>query len=282
MVYKEIEWKNYKGVLLPVTPPHRTISLSKKEQNELLKLSGAYLIRWISEWDLPYKTNYWFIIKDSFGGFEEYSSKNRQHVRKGLRNFEVKKIDVDFLMQKRYTIYKKAYEHYKFKKKDRNIKTIPSKAIFIDIYKKTISNGEYLGVFENVTNKFVAFSEITIRDDAVIFGSTKFDPDYLKKYSAYALIHTRNEYYLDNKKFKYVSGGTRSLLHETNYQDMLISVFKFRKAYCKLNLSFSPVLKAGIIILYPFRKIIYRINNKLFKKISTVLKMYEITINDDK
>ena len=42
MVYKEIEWKNYKGVLLPLTAQHHSVNLSKKEQNELLKKSGVW------------------------------------------------------------------------------------------------------------------------------------------------------------------------------------------------------------------------------------------------
>ena len=278
MVYKEIEWKNYKGVLLPVTPQHQSIYLTEKEQKELLKRSGVHIIRWMNEWDTPKATNFWYIIKDHFGGFEEYSAKNRKHVRQGLKNFSVKKIDLDYLLKNGYIIYNKAYNYYKYFKKDRNIKKIPSKEEFISIYKKTAESSEFWGVFEKDTNKFVAFSEVTIRDNAVILGSMKLDPDYLKKYSAYALIHTRNEYYLKNQNYKYVSDGARSLLHETNIQEMLIRVFKFRKAYCKLNIAFSPLFKSIVIILYPFRKVIYVINQQLFKKISTILKMYEIAI----
>ena len=71
MVYKEIEWKNYKGVLLPLTAQHHSVNLSKKEQNELLKKSGVHLIKWVNEWDNQLPTNYWYVIKDSFGGLAE-------------------------------------------------------------------------------------------------------------------------------------------------------------------------------------------------------------------
>ena len=34
MVFKDIEWKNYKGVLLPAIPQHQAVYLSKEEQKE--------------------------------------------------------------------------------------------------------------------------------------------------------------------------------------------------------------------------------------------------------
>lgn len=140
----------------------------------------------------------------------------------------------------------------------------------------------FWGVFEKESNKLIAFAENVIREGGVIYGSMKFDPSYLKLYPSYALIHTMNQYYLEECKFKYVSDGPRSLSHETKIQDMLIRKFNFRKAYCKLNPAFSPLLKVAVSILYPFRKIIYSINQKHFKELSVVLKMAEIVIQDGK
>ncbi len=278
MNYKNIEWKKYKGVLLPVVPPHQTIYLSKEEQKDLLKLSNAHLIRWISEWDIPAETNYWYIIKDSFNGFNEYSSGTRNKVRKGFKNCIVRQISCDYLIQNGYKVYANAYLNYQ--KKDKAINKIPSKKTFIDTYSKVREKGEFWGVFDKDQNTFIAFAENVIRDGAVIYGSMKFDPAYMKSYPSYALIHTMNEYYLDKLSLRYVSDGPRSILHESNVQEMLMRVFKFRKAYCRLNLAFSSLAKLSLFYLYPFRKIIYRINQRPFKELKAVLMMMEILKKD--
>lgn len=205
MVYKEIEWKNYKGVLLPLTAQHQSVNLSKKEQNLLLKKSGVHLIRWVNEWDNSLTTNYWYVIKDSFGGLAELKSNMRNQVRKGLKLCEVRKIDADFLLKNGYVIYKKAHIHYQ-QKSNSPIK-IPTGESFKNIYKKIATISEFWGVFEMESNQFIAFAENVIRDRGVVYGSMKFDPAYLKLYPSYALIHTMNQYYLEDCKMRYVSDG---------------------------------------------------------------------------
>lgn len=280
MVYKEIEWKNYKGVLLPLTAQHHSVNLSKKEQNELLKKSGVHLIKWVNEWDNPLPTNYWYVIKDSFGGLAELKSNMRNQVRKGLKLCEVRKIDADFLLKNGYLIYKNAHIHYQ-QKSNSPIK-MPTEESFKNIYKKIATVSEFWGVFEKESNQFIAFAENVIRDRGVVYGSMKFDPAYLKLYPSYSLIHTMNQYYLEDCKMRYVSDGPRALSHETQIQDMLIRKFNFRKAYCKLNLAFSPFLEFTVSIFYPLRNIVYSINQKHFKELSVVLKMAEIVKNDGK
>ena len=69
----------------------------------------------------------------------------------------------------------------------------------------------------------------------------------------------------------YVNEGTRSILHETNVQSFLIEKFKFRKAYCKLHVQYHPLVNSIIFILYPFRLLIIKSNNKLLRKIGVIL-----------
>ena len=273
---KHIRWMNYKGVLLPDgLAPHAVFVLDKKEQKQLLKTHRAHLARWVSEWDTLKPKNYWYVIKDSFFGLEELKRNMRTQVRKGLKNCSVSIVESDFIIMNGYDIFKKAFEHYQ--KKDPSIKQIPSENYFIESYEKVADTSEFWGVFEKKTNKLIGFAENVIRDGAVIYGSIKFDPNYNKLYGSYALIHMMNKHYLQDQTMKYVCDGPRSLYHQSNIQEMLISKFNFRKAYCKMSLAISFPAKGAVILLYPFRRIFYKINMKIFKDVSVVLKMYEIS-----
>jgi len=50
-----IRWKIYQGVLIPDKPPHINVKISLKEARYLLKISGAYFIRWANNWDCGYR-----------------------------------------------------------------------------------------------------------------------------------------------------------------------------------------------------------------------------------
>jgi len=79
----------------------------------------------------------------------------------------------------------------------------------------------------------------------------------------------------------FICDGSRSVNHETHFQDYLEKYFGFRKAYCKLNLVYLPLCKIIVAFLYPFRYFVdllgYRIG--LFHQISAILKMEEIVRN---
>ena len=58
-------------------PPHRSSFLADDKCSELLNMGGC-LLRNVYNWASMYKTSFWFVIKDSFGGMEELSSKNEK------------------------------------------------------------------------------------------------------------------------------------------------------------------------------------------------------------
>ena len=65
-----------------------------------------------------------------------------------------------------------------------------------------------------------------------------------------------NEYYLGEKKYRYVADGARSITEHSHIQDFLIQNFNFRKAYCQLEVHYCWWMKLAVKMLYPFRKII--------------------------
>lgn len=86
----------------------------------------------------------------------------------------------------------------------------------------------------------------------------KCDPMYQHNstYPYYALIYIMNEYYLQERKLKYVNDGRRSLSERSNIQPFLIEKFKFRRAYCRLQVKYKWWFAIIINVLYPFRKFI--------------------------
>lgn len=97
-------------------------------------------------------------------------------------------------------------------------------------------------------------------------------PQYQKQYALYALIFEMNRYYLDEKKYKYVTDGARSISEHSNIQPFLEEKFKFRKAYCKMNLVYKPWFGMVVKILFPFRKFI---NNRKVAMILNQEAMYK-------
>ena len=85
-----------------------------------------------------------------------------------------------------------------------------------------------------------------------------------------------NKYYLEEKKIKYVSNGTRSISHQTNIHDFLIEKFKFRKAFCKIELVYKRKINFLVKFLYPCRIIFSLIPMNFFRKIYIVLFQEEI------
>jgi hypothetical protein len=164
-----------------------------------------------------------------------------------------------------YDVYLKAFNRYKTYVTPLSRKDFELKIDHCD-------NCEYWGVF--IDNKLVAYSENLIFDGNVCSMSVvKYDPEYLKFYTSYALHYKMNDYYLNTKNFLYINDGARSIGHQTNVQEFLIEKFKYRKAYVDLFVAYSPALKAVVKLLYPFREIIPS------EKLKILLKQEEIARN---
>ncbi len=263
--YKGIEWYYYQGALLPRVPPHQDIFLTRDEEKELLKKSKALFIRYTSEWDRDI-SEFWYIIKDVNEGLETYKSKIRYQIKKGLKNCIVKKVSKETIAESGYDVYVKAFEHYRTFHKPK----------LEDNFKKEIMNSsdDFWAVYHN--RLLIAYANNFIENNICHYNSMKFNPSFFKLYPSYALIYTMNSHYINEKGCIYVNDGARSIAHNTNIQELLIKKFNFRKAYCKLNIYYRKDIAILIFILYPFRKILKKINNNFIQKISIILKQEEI------
>lgn len=269
MIYKNIAWKYYQGVLVPEVAPHIKIDLSKKEEQKLLKLSKAYFLRYVSDWDSAEPSQFWYIIKDNFEALDELSSNTKSKVRRGLKHCVVKKVNQEVIVNKGYDVYSQA-----FKKYNTYIKPMDKESFTQSILNSC--NCDFWAVYKKDENKMIAYSQNFLEDNSVNYATIKFHPDYLKLYSSYALFYEMNCYYLADKNFLYVNDGARSISHDTNIQDFLMQKFKFRKAYCKLHIIYRWDIGVIVKVLYPLRGFIKRINNKVLNKISVLLMQEEI------
>jgi hypothetical protein len=269
--YRNIRWFLHNGVLLPMVPPHVEFDLNRADQHYLLKKTRARLIRWTNQFDKE-NSKFWYIIKDSFAGFEELSAKTRNQVRRGFRNFIAEPTSFGQLKQQGYQTYLNAFKSYTTFEKPM------SEADFVEHISWLESSELYevWGVWDRVKNYLAGFSENLILGNTCFYEKIYSDPGYLKNYSSYALFYEMNKYYLQEKKFKYVHDGSRSLSHDTNVQEFLVGKFKFRKAFCKLNIAYRFDVLLLAMLFYPFRASIYRRDDSIGRMLAVLLRHEEI------
>ena len=264
-------FKLYKGAWIDDTPPHLTKELSRKECLILLD-KGGYLVRNSYNFDVIQNTSFWYIIKDTFEGMDELSSRTRNKIRRSLKTYNIKRIQPDEFLRFGVTIYNLALGQYKVK-----AKTLSSEQ-FKDSIERQIKDGrfQYWGVFETITNTPVALAVCILNKDCCEYSTLKCVPSYLHNstYPYYGLIYEMNRYYLQDLKLKYVSDGARSITEHSNIQPFLEEMFNFRKAYCNLQIEYKWWLGLAIKVLYPFRKIIK------IKKIQSLLRMEAMRRNE--
>ena len=240
-------YKLYKGAWVADDSFNET-RLSDDEAKCLLN-GGGYFVRNVFDFDCEEKTSFWYVIKDSFGGMEELSSKMRNQVKRCFKTMRVEQISAEYLMANGYEVYVAAAENYRIKA------AVPTRKEFETRIKKSVKN-EFWGVIDIETEQLVAFSINQVTEDVCNYSTMKAIPKYQKRYAYYGLIFEMNRYYLEVRKVKYVNDGARSITHHSNIQPFLIEKFKFRKAYCHLHLTYKWWFGMVVRVLYPFRRVI--------------------------
>ena len=192
----------------------------------------------------------------------------RNEIRKGLKQCTVDKISKEYLMDNGYEVYISAFKNYNTYLKPKSLQK------YVDEIILTPDFWEYWGVF--CQGKLIAYSKVMVVDNYAEYRSIKLHPEHLKRNPCQALIYTMNRDYLNKRKFKYVNNGARSISHKTNFPSFLIKKFKFRKAYCKLNIVYSIKIKYLINALYPFKNIFRFFNFGPIRQVNILLKQEEI------
>lgn len=248
--------------------PDKERQLTDYQCDTLLKNDGL-LVRNTFDFDQSEESDFWYVIKDCFGGLEELSSNQRRKIRRSLKNFDFKKVDVDLVKEEAYRIIKSTFDDYRVKDRKMNEAFFNNLLIGNDE-----ENYEYWGAYDKNHGGLVGFCAVHVWEDACEYGIIGFKPEYKHNatYPYYGFFYKLNEYYLGEKNFKYVSDGSRSITEHSNIHSFLIQNFKFRKAYCKLKIRYKWWFGIIVKTLYPFRNLIPNRNVK------AILKMHEICL----
>lgn len=267
-------WKYYNHAAIPTCAPHEMPLMEPVYNGNIWKMSGhPFIVRWTSDYDCKYDTSWWYCIKDTPFDIDKLKAKRRYEINKGKKNFVVKEICTKNYINKLFDIEKQAFlgwpEKYR-PKLDRKI--------FMENIKQENFYKVY-GAFERTTENLCGYATLKKTNEKVIeFVSLRVDPKYEKDGINAALV---NEILCDNNDFiddyGYIYDGSRSINHETAFQDYLEKYFDFRKAYCKLHIKFKFPLSIIIKLCFCLKKVIYKMDNKKgFHQIASLLHMYEI------
>ena len=263
------QWRKYQGVLVSAKAPHHEVST--QNINAELKKNNAFLARWVTNFDCEKETNFWHIICDIPLELKDYSLNTRSKIKRGLNHCDVRKISYQHLLADGYEVYKSAFERYNTSQK------IFTDNQFKESILQLIQKWEFWGVYFN--DNLIGYSQNKIDDMTCEYSVIKFHPKYLKYYSSYALFYSMNRYYLNECNYKYVNDGSRSISHQTNIHEFLISKFKFRKAYCYLYIQYQPFFGLIVSSLFPFRKILSIIDISILRNVNSILLQEEIKRN---
>ena len=275
----EKEWEYYNHALVPVLPPHIEPDVSwmknQKKWKELADGKYALFARWITDFDCPEETGWWHCIKDTPFEISKISAKKRYEINKGVKYTEVRLIEPEQYAEQLAEVHCRAKLHYGEKFNYEEEKAELQEEFLKGAYSE---NAEYVGAFFRETGKLIGYGIYEVYDDWVSQSVIKTDPEYLKYSVNAALVaYALDRYLTENGKIRYLTNGSKNVLHETNYHEYLIKYFGFRKAYCHLHIYYRWWVAIAVRILYVFRKPICQMKKKRWMRmISSVLEMEEI------
>lgn len=269
-------WKYYNHAMLPTCAPHETPDLRSVKDGSIwhMKDKGMPVFaRWISDWDCGYETKFWYIIKDTPLDINTLKSKRRYEINKGTKNFNVRKINPEEYAEEICDCAVEAYKAYS--EKDRPF--IDKEEFIFSIINEWSSHTVFAAF--NIEGKLCAYAELEDYGSYVDFFAQKSIPTYEKYAVNAALVKGILDYYnerLATRDF-YISDGSRTIRHESHFQDYLEKYFDFRKAYCILNIELRPTVKLPLMLLKSCRNVIDKLDCSTAHNILSLLQMMEMT-----
>lgn len=274
------EWVYYKRAVISNTPPHENVNTAYIESGKVWKKEGkqALLARWISDFDCKLETSWWYVIKTEPFDITAINSKKRYKINRGLRHFDIKKIDPKHYKEQIYQVQVNAYSDYPEKYRPTVKREYVYKMIEEEWEKPQIL---VFGAFDRETEQLEGYIQLECKGKSIYSVAQKANPKCEKYQINYALLAGVLDYIKDflNNGY-YMSVGARNIQHETAFQDFVEDIFAFRKAYCKLHIAYRPGIKGIVNLLFMIRKPLRKMDNIGFiHKINGVLKMEEIVRN---
>lgn len=238
----------YNGIWIRKNELTHSEKIGHEFANKLLKRGGLY-VRDTINFDKSIQTSFWYVIKDTFGSFEELPTKVRNQVRKSLKTYEFRRVSLDVMLEVGCELFNKSRERFG-----------ESQKITQEQWKNRLlrdKGSEYWIGYDIETGKPASFAINAVYDDYCDYSTMGISPDFPNNtYPMYGLIYEMNRYYLEERKIAFVCDGARSITGHSNIQGVLEDKFKFRKAYCDLDVFYKPWFGMAVKLLFPFRKLI--------------------------
>ena len=227
---------------------------------------------WTTEFDCDHKTNWWYVIKDTPFDINSLKAKRRYEINKGSKNFAVKEIEPAKWCDQIFAVATAAYATY-----PEAYRPDISHDVFISKVEKWNFYKVY-GAFSVSDGAFCGYACLIRNGMCIDFCMLKAIPSYEHLGLNAAIV---NQILVDHEDFLnnggYICDGARSIQHETAFQNYLEKYFEFRKAYCELHILYKPIIGFALKTIYPFRKLLYKINGwNIISKINALLQMEEI------
>lgn len=266
-------WHYYNHAMIPTTTPTEEVDTNVIRNGTIWEIGGAnkpLLARWTSDFDCGFETNWWYVIKDTPFDISLLKAKRRYEINKGIRFFDVRRIDPCDYGEALYRVQVAAFSTY-----PKTYRPKVDKETFLGSL-KTWSEACVFGAFSKETEELAGYAFLSKpRDGWVDFSVLKTIPEYEKLALNAALVAGVLNYYEDFlTSGGIICDGARSISHETNFQDYLEKYFGFRKAYCNLHVEYNPKIRWIIKALFPFRPLLLKLDSFGFiHQINGVLKM---------
>lgn len=267
------KWKYYNHAAIPTTAPHEIPDITPITDGSIWKIGGGgtpLLARWTTDFDCGYETNWWYVIKDTPFDISELKAKRRYEINKGIKNFDVKEIEPDNYADELFNVQIAAYSAYP------------------DKYRPSVNREEFissvqhwnsfvcLGAFDRESGMLCGYSLLSEESETYVdFKVMRTNPECEKNGVNAALVEGILRYFNSFlTQGGYICDGARSINHETAFQDYLEKYFGFRKAYCKLHITYNPRLKWVVRLMYPIRGFLLKMDGiGVLHSINSVLKM---------
>ena len=215
----------------------------------------AVCATWPSDFDKMSEGQFWYVIKDAPFDITQLKVKRRYEITKGVRNFSVSVVDnVDAVKDQLYNVYNESLKGYA----GEVLNAISEERFYMFCKALSGHNNLVFAARSRDTDKMCGYAHVPLYGDWAAFSALKTIPEYEKQGVNAALVAGILDHlapYLAKEGF-YFCDGSRTLFHQTAFQDYLEKYFQFRKAYCKLNVVYNPRLYFVLKALFPFRKIL--------------------------
>lgn len=129
--------------------------------------------------------------------------------------------------------------------------------------------------FYKENNLLIGFNYLSLKENVLGLTVQKTIPEYEKFNSNASLIDCMLNDWNDKLKSKevFISNGSRSIKHQTNFNIYLEKYFGFRKAYAKLRIVYKFPIGMIVKILKPFKFLLKNTKKIFLYNIYCLLKM---------